>query len=111
MQWLSARPEKKVGTLHAYTEEVSFYYCAVGARVHDIQGVEAILDVFQKHGHTEIDTARVYTGGTSEQYLGKVNWRNRGLKLETKLYPTAVRLRLPALFLFRSWCWLGRTGI
>jgi aflatoxin B1 aldehyde reductase len=25
-----------------------------GARVHDLQGVNAILDVFQKHGHTEV---------------------------------------------------------
>ncbi|PCH42898.1 hypothetical protein WOLCODRAFT_152953 [Wolfiporia cocos MD-104 SS10] len=60
-----------------------------GARVHDIKDVEAILDVFQAHGHTEIDTARVYSGGTSEEYLGRINWRERGLKLETKLYPNA----------------------
>lgn len=25
-----------------------------GARVHDIKDVEAILDVFQAHGHTEV---------------------------------------------------------
>ncbi|KAK7677174.1 hypothetical protein QCA50_019883 [Cerrena zonata] len=65
-----------------------------GARVYDTKGVEAILDVFQKHGHTEIDTARVYTGGTSEEYLGNIDWRARGLKLETKLYPTAANVRL-----------------
>ncbi|KAA1472011.1 Aldo/keto reductase [Dentipellis sp. KUC8613] len=58
-----------------------------GARVHDLKDVEAILDVFQKHGHTEIDTARVYAGGTSEEYLGKIDWQGRGLKMETKLYP------------------------
>lgn len=60
-----------------------------GARTHDLKDVEAILDVFQGHGHFEVfnsltpnqrfihsiqqvDTARVYTGGTSEEYLGKV---------------------------------------
>ncbi|KAH8093056.1 NADP-dependent oxidoreductase domain-containing protein, partial [Cristinia sonorae] len=64
---------------------------AEGARVHTIDGVSAILDVFQKHGHTEasllIDTARTYTGGSSEEFLGEVGWQQRGLKMETKLYP------------------------
>ncbi|EJD00810.1 Aldo/keto reductase [Fomitiporia mediterranea MF3/22] len=58
------------------------------ARVHDLKDVEAILDVFQKHGHYEVDTARFYGGGTSEEYLGKINWQNRGLVMDTKLYPT-----------------------
>ncbi|TFY75656.1 hypothetical protein EWM64_g8357 [Hericium alpestre] len=61
-----------------------------GARVHDLKDVEAILDVFRSHGHTEIDTARVYAGGTSEEYLGKIDWKGRGLKMETKLYPTVA---------------------
>ncbi|PCH42899.1 Aldo/keto reductase [Wolfiporia cocos MD-104 SS10] len=65
-----------------------------GARVYDIKDVEAILDVFQAHGHTEIDSARTYTGGTSEAYLGRINWRERGLKLETKLYPNVSNKRL-----------------
>ncbi|KAG5644997.1 hypothetical protein DXG03_007274 [Asterophora parasitica] len=78
------------------------------ARVHDLKDVEAILDAFRAHGHTEvrsyaefcnsqcspsvyqIDTARVYSGGTSEEYLGKIDWEGKGLKLETKLYPTIV---------------------
>jgi len=58
-----------------------------GARVHDLKDAEVILDVFQKHGHTEVDTARVYTSGTSEEYLGKIGWQNRRLIVETKLYP------------------------
>ncbi|TFY51775.1 hypothetical protein EVG20_g10842 [Dentipellis fragilis] len=58
-----------------------------GARVHDLKDVEAILDAFQQHGHTEIDTARVYSGGTCEEYLGKIDWEGRGLQMETKLYP------------------------
>ncbi|TFK64070.1 Aldo/keto reductase [Pluteus cervinus] len=58
-----------------------------GARVHDLKDVEAILDEFLSHGFTEIDTARVYAGGTSEEYLGKIDWRGKGLVLETKLAP------------------------
>jgi len=58
-----------------------------GARVHEVEDVGAILDVFQKHGHDEVDTARTYTAGTSEELLGKVDWQKRGLIVETKLYP------------------------
>lgn len=82
------------------------------ARVHNLEDVKAILDVFQSHGHYEvcdllssvsvatndtnqIDTARVYCGGTSEEYLGKIGWQERGLKMDTKLYPSPVRLVSP----------------
>jgi aflatoxin B1 aldehyde reductase len=58
-----------------------------GARVHNIKDVEAILDAFRSHGHTEIDTARVYAGGSSEEYLGKIDLASKGFKIETKLYP------------------------
>ncbi|KZT56053.1 Aldo/keto reductase [Calocera cornea HHB12733] len=66
------------------------------ARVHDLKDVEAILDVFQAHGHTEVDTARVYCGGTSEEYLGKIGWQKRGLVMMTKLYPTGASNRIGA---------------
>ncbi|EPQ51525.1 Aldo/keto reductase [Gloeophyllum trabeum ATCC 11539] len=59
-----------------------------GARVTDLEDCAAILDVFQSHGHYEVDTARIYIGGTSEEYLGKLDWAKRGLKVHTKLYPT-----------------------
>ncbi|KAF9476586.1 Aldo/keto reductase [Pholiota conissans] len=58
-----------------------------GARVHDIKDVEAILDAFRAHGHTEIDTARTYAGGTSEEYLGQIDLLAKGFKIETKLSP------------------------
>lgn len=64
-----------------------------GARVHDLKDVEAILDIFRSHGHTEVDSARTYAGGTSEEYLGKIDWKSRGLKIETKLYPNASSQR------------------
>ncbi|KAI0034793.1 Aldo/keto reductase [Vararia minispora EC-137] len=66
-----------------------------GARIHTPEGLSEVLDVFQKHGHTEIDTARVYTQGTSEELLGKIDHKGRGLLLETKLYPRVVRLLSP----------------
>lgn len=83
----------------------------LGARVHDIKDVEAILETFKSHGHTEvscsrhrvqeialtlsqIDTARAYTGGTSEEYLGRLDLSSQGFKLETKLYPTVSLVSL-----------------
>ncbi|KAI0706003.1 Aldo/keto reductase [Cerioporus squamosus] len=68
-----------------------------GARVHDLKDVEAILDIFQAHGHYEIDTARTYTGGTSEEYLGKIDWKKRGLVMDTKLYPNVGAKRFQGL--------------
>lgn len=65
------------------------------ARVHEPRDVGKILDVFQKHGHKEVDTARFYCGGTSEEYLAHpdVDWKKRGIVMETKLYPTKVCVR------------------
>ncbi|EIW65256.1 Aldo/keto reductase [Trametes versicolor FP-101664 SS1] len=68
-----------------------------GARVHDLEGIKAILDVFQSHGHYEIDTAKTYSQGTSEELLGKINWKERGLAMDTKLYPNAGDPRWAAL--------------
>ncbi|KAJ7832758.1 Aldo/keto reductase [Mycena olivaceomarginata] len=58
-----------------------------GARVDNVQDIEAILDVFVKHGHTEVDTARSYSLGTSETILGKTNWQEKGVTIASKLYP------------------------
>jgi len=70
-----------------------------GARVHDLKDVQAILDAFYAHGHTEIDTARDYTAGTSEEYLGKLNLESKGFKIQTKLYPAKVRASPVWIFL------------
>lgn len=61
------------------------------ARVHTLDETKAILDVFQQHGHNEIDTSRTYGAGSSEEYLGDVDWKGRGLVMDTKYYPTAGR--------------------
>ena len=59
------------------------------SRVHSLPTASAILDVFQAHGHAEIDTARAYGEGSSEEYLGALEWQKRGLVMDTKYYPTA----------------------
>ncbi|KAL9066481.1 MAG: hypothetical protein Q9161_007544 [Pseudevernia consocians] len=56
-------------------------------RVHELKDCTAMLDVFQKHGHDEIDSARVYGGGSSEECLGQLNWQERGIIMDTKLSP------------------------
>jgi hypothetical protein len=38
----------------------------------------------------KVDAARTYCGGTCEEYLGKIDWKGRGLKMETKLVPRIV---------------------
>ncbi|KAF8166083.1 Aldo/keto reductase [Mycena galopus ATCC 62051] len=58
-----------------------------GVRVHEPKDIEAMLDTFLKHGHRELDTARVYAAGTCEEYLAKANWEAKGILMETKLYP------------------------
>jgi aflatoxin B1 aldehyde reductase len=59
----------------------------LGARVHSRDDAAGILDVFQGHGHSEIDTARLYGAGSSEEMLADLAWQNRGLVMGTKLYP------------------------
>ncbi|KAJ7149737.1 NADP-dependent oxidoreductase domain-containing protein [Mycena crocata] len=59
-----------------------------GIRITTQEDIVELLDVFQKHGHNEVDTARVYGGGTTEEYLGAIGWSERGIKMETKFYPT-----------------------
>jgi len=58
------------------------------SRTPDISVCAKILDIFQSHGHNEIDTARFYNTGTSEEYLGKLDMKKRGIVVATKLYPT-----------------------
>jgi aflatoxin B1 aldehyde reductase len=61
----------------------------LGARVHTTEDAGKILDMFQSHGHTEIDTARVYGNGSSEEILAALDLQSRGLIVDTKLYPNA----------------------
>lgn len=62
-------------------------------RVHTIEGTSELLNILQAHGHNEVDSARVYGEGTSESYLGSLSpsWQERGIVMETKLYPNKGR--------------------
>ena len=61
--------------------------------MHSLKDIEAILDAFAAHGHTELDTSRVYGAGTSEELLGQIDLAGKGLQVQTKLYPTAQQIR------------------
>ncbi|KAF7174679.1 hypothetical protein CNMCM7691_003365 [Aspergillus felis] len=59
----------------------------LGARVYSLQDADQIITKFQDHGHSEIDTARLYGGGSSEEMLADLDWQGRKLVMGTKLYP------------------------
>jgi len=57
-------------------------------RVFTLEDTNALLSTFQSYGHNEVDTARVYGEGSSEEYLGQLDWKSKGIVMDTKLYPT-----------------------
>nr|GAT49112.1 aldo-keto reductase [Mycena chlorophos] len=61
-----------------------------GARVTELKDMEAILDVFLSHGHREVDTARMYGSGSCERVLGQIDWKAKGIIMQTKLYPAHI---------------------
>jgi aflatoxin B1 aldehyde reductase len=61
----------------------------IGARVHEPSQAAEIIDVFQKYGYNEVDTARTYGDGSSEEMLAAIHYQERGIVMDTKLYPTA----------------------
>ncbi|KFY37462.1 hypothetical protein V495_07161 [Pseudogymnoascus sp. VKM F-4514 (FW-929)] len=66
----------------------------VQARITELDDCSNTLDVLQKYGHNEIDTARIYADGTSEEYLGQLHLQDRGIITATKLSPLG---RVPAM--------------
>ncbi|KAK6338636.1 hypothetical protein TWF696_009447 [Orbilia brochopaga] len=59
------------------------------SRITTVEECTEIIDLFTSRGYTELDTARIYGEGTSEELLGELNWQARGITMETKLYPSA----------------------
>ncbi|KAJ3539616.1 hypothetical protein NM688_g6340 [Phlebia brevispora] len=49
-----------------------------------------MLKPFLRSSSLTIDTARIYCGGTAEGFIGKLDLKGRGLKVETKLYPNTA---------------------
>ncbi|KAF4470612.1 Aflatoxin B1 aldehyde member 2 [Fusarium albosuccineum] len=60
---------------------------ANGGRVTSLDEFKASLDYFQKEGYSEIDTARIYVDGKQEGFTREAGWKERGLKIATKVYP------------------------
>ncbi|KAF5386728.1 hypothetical protein D9615_001838 [Tricholomella constricta] len=96
LPWDNKRPQRGYGKYFlGYPESSSVHHDTIVGR-HDVRRSRLIrsevvcgdLKVSTLKDYFKIDTARVYAGGTSEEYLGKINWKEKGLKLETKLFPT-----------------------
>ncbi|KAJ1029989.1 hypothetical protein NDA16_000902 [Ustilago loliicola] len=70
------------------------------ARVHDLSDCRAILDIFSSHGHTELDTARMYGLGSSEDYLRQLGYTtsssSHNFQIATKCFPSARKPNFPA---------------
>jgi aflatoxin B1 aldehyde reductase len=68
---------------------------STGARVTSLDEFKEILDYFQSQGYNEVDTARIYVGGRQEAFTAQARWKDRGLKLATKIYPLEAGLHRP----------------
>jgi aflatoxin B1 aldehyde reductase len=66
-----------------------------GARITDLEQYKSCLDVFQKAGYDEVDTARVYVGGKQEGFTAQAGWKERGLTIATKWYPNDLGAHKP----------------
>lgn len=66
-----------------------------GARITSIDDYNACLDYFQKSGYNEVDTARVYISGEQEAFTREARWKQRGLQIATKVFPTEAGKHKP----------------
>ncbi|KAG2140630.1 NADP-dependent oxidoreductase domain-containing protein [Suillus clintonianus] len=58
---------------------------SIGARINTIEDAQKIIDVFTSHGHKQIDTSRLYGGGTSEEFISQLDLK--GCTVDTKVFP------------------------
>ncbi|OJJ29878.1 hypothetical protein ASPWEDRAFT_55408 [Aspergillus wentii DTO 134E9] len=56
--------------------------------VHTVEEAQKMVDLFKSYGHIDIDTARIYGNGSSEEFLGKMDLT--GMNVDTKLFPSAA---------------------
>ena len=61
------------------------------SHVNDLSKAKKIFDIFQSYGHNKVDTSRYYGSGSSKEHLGKLKWQERGIVMDTKIYPTVGR--------------------
>jgi aflatoxin B1 aldehyde reductase len=61
---------------------------STGARITSLDEYKKHLDHFQSQGYNEIDTARVYVGGKQEAWTADAGYKERGLTIASKWYPS-----------------------
>ena len=68
---------------------------SAGSRITSLGEYNKCLDYFQEQGYNEVDTARGYTSGLQEQLTAQAKWKERGLTLATKVYPSRPGIHSP----------------
>lgn len=58
-----------------------------GTRITTLEEFNSCLDLFQKSGYSEIDTARLYADTQQEAFTRQAKWQERGLLADTKWFP------------------------
>ncbi|KAG8765891.1 hypothetical protein FRC12_007223 [Ceratobasidium sp. 428] len=64
-----------------------------GVRNHELSECQSILDTFFSHGHTEMDTARMYAEGTTEEHLSQLKLGDA--TIDTKVFPFEPGMHSP----------------
>ncbi|KAG9125937.1 hypothetical protein FRC07_005515 [Ceratobasidium sp. 392] len=64
-----------------------------GVRSSELGECQSILDTFFSHGHTELDTARMYAEGTTEEHLSQLKLGDA--TIGTKVYPVEPGMHSP----------------
>ncbi|KAF1986698.1 Aldo/keto reductase [Aulographum hederae CBS 113979] len=91
MPLLAARPKDRIILgLMTFGPDAS-----KGARTTSLSEYNQFLDHFQQQGYNEVDTARIYVGGQQEAFTREARWKERGLTLATKSYPTSPGTHKP----------------
>ena len=67
-----------------------------GARITSLDDYNKCLDYLQSQGYNEIDTARAYIDGKQEAWTADAKWKDRGLMLATKSFPSSPGIHKPA---------------
>lgn len=59
-----------------------------GGHITTLEVFNQCLDYFQEKGYSEVDTARMYLNGKQEEFTAEAGWKQRGLTIATKVYPS-----------------------
>ena len=68
-----------------------------GTRTSTVEEFDKFLDTLQERGYDEVDTARQYQGGHQEAFTRAARWKERGLKLATKVFPVEAGQHKPEI--------------